>query len=322
MRMLDYSRFSPRGIFALVNAKTSWLSPAGKVLRRVVPLLLLIYLAYAFTQLGWTQIWSARPRFWVFYALLPWAYFLPAIFEMLIYRNLWGTKNSPSLKILLRKQFLNSNLFEYSGEAYFFLWARKGLKLTNSWLMHAIKDSNILSAGAALAVVWIVVLVLGVTGGGTIAAFVSRHLLAFGVIAAIPLVLTLGLVIGGQRVTVLSRRQMAETFLIHFARCVIAFVLELVVWWLSMALPSLAACFSFVALRLFISRLPLLPRKDLLFVGIALASASLLKLSAPAIAAVFAIMFATDQIMGMLFAGVPWLLERKVEQLETGLVRR
>jgi hypothetical protein len=310
--MLNRSRFSPEEFFALMSAKTRWLRPVGRVLRRVAPLLLLIYLAYAFTQLGWTKIWSARPKFWLFYVLLPLEYFLPAISEKLIYRNLWGMKNAPPLTILLRKQFLNTNLFEYSGEGYFFLWARRNLKLTHSWLMHAIKDSNILSAGAALALLWIVVLVLGVTGGATIGQFVSRHLLAFVVIAAIPFVLTMGLIIGGQTVTVLSRRQMAETFLIHFLRCVIALAIEVVTWWSSGALPSFAACFSFVALRLFVSRLPLLPRKDLVFMGLALASVSLLKLDAPAIAAVFAIMLATDQIMGMLIVGVPWLLERKV----------
>jgi hypothetical protein len=237
--------------------------------------------------------------------------FLQPISDWLIYRNLWGAGNVPPFTVLLRKHFLNNYLFEYSGEGYFLLWARNNLNLTNSSLVHAVKDTNVLSAGAALTIIWIVVVVLGAIGGAGIGQFVSRHFVAFSLVAAIPLLLSLGLVIGGQRVTVLSRRQMVETFSIHFVRCIIAFAIELIMWWLSGALPSLASCFSFVALRLFVTRLPLVPRKDLLFISVALATVGTLKLSAAPIAAVFAIQLAADQISGILIVGIPWLLDRQ-----------
>ena len=309
--MLKLPQLPPETLGALSAAKTRWLDPSARVLRKVVPLLLLVYLAYAFTQLGWGRIWSSRPAFWLFYvSLIPGA-FLQPISDWLIYRNLWGADNAPLLTILLRKQFLNSYLFEYAGEGYFLLWARNNLSLTNSSLVHAVKDTNVLSAGAALTIIWIVVAALAAIGGAGIGQFVSNHFLAFSLVAAIPLLLSLGLVIGGQRVTVLSRRQMVETFSIHFVRCVIAFAIELTSWWLSAALPSLAACFSFVALRLFVSRLPLVPRKDLLFISVALATIGMLKLSAAPIAAVFAIQLAADQTINILIVGIPWLLERR-----------
>jgi hypothetical protein len=303
-------RPSPETLQLLAAVKTRWIDPAAKVLRRVVPLLMIAYLAYAFTKLGWGRIWHSRPSSLLFYLLLPLCYFPPAIADFFVFRNLWGIENAPPLMILQRKQFLNTNMFEYSGEGYFYFWARRNLELPIGSVIHAIKDSSVLSAGAGLAILWIVVIVLGAVGGSTVGKFIADHLVAFVLIAAIPLLLSLGLLIGGQRVTVLSRKQMAETFGIHFVRGTIGFGLELAAWWISGALGSIAVCFSFVALRFFVGRLPLLPRKDLLFMDLVLATVGVLKLSAPKIAAVFAMMIASDQIMGILIVGIPWLLER------------
>ncbi len=87
-------------------------------------------------------------------------------------------------------------------------------------------------------------------------------------------------------------------------------VLQFGIWWLSGALPTAIACLYFVALRLLISRLPLLPNKDLLFVGTGIAAASFLTLSTEAVAAVLMITIAVDQLLGFLLVGMPWLLGR------------
>jgi hypothetical protein len=301
---------SPAAMTALGAARERWLDPLGKLLARIALPLLLAYLVYAFSKLGLSRIWSSRPGFWLFYLFLIPGFFLAPLADLAIYRNLWGAKNAPPFSILLRKQFFNNNAFEYSGEGYFLFWAHKNLKLDRNTLVHSVKDSNVLSAGAALTLIWVVVVALAVLGGAGIGQFLRSHIWAFSAMAAIPLLLSLGLVVGGNRVTVLSRRQMAQTFAIHLLRSASAFANDLTVWWLSGALPNLAACFYVVALRLFVTRVPLLPRKDLVFVGVVLASAGILKISAPAVAAVAAILIASDQILGFTIVGIPWLIER------------
>jgi hypothetical protein len=75
-------------------------------------------------------------------------------------------------------------------------------------------------------------------------------------------------------------------------------------------------------LRLFISRLPFVPRKDLLFMGVGLATVGLLKLPVAPIAAVFALQLAADQLSGILVVGFPWLLERRAADDTTFIASR
>jgi hypothetical protein len=70
------------------------------------------------------------------------------------------------------------------------------------------------------------------------------------------------------------------------------------------------ACLQFVALRLVVTRLPLLPNKDLVFVGAGIAAAGMTKLSVTPVATVLVILAADDLILALSFAGLPWLLEQ------------
>ena len=80
--------------------------------------------------------------------------------DFLVYRNLWGSGSAPPLSVILRKRFLNTAMLDYSGEIFFYFWAQARLKLPPGMLIHAIKDSNVLSAGAGLVMVWIMALML------------------------------------------------------------------------------------------------------------------------------------------------------------------
>jgi hypothetical protein len=126
----------------------------------------------------------------------------------------------------------------------------------------------------------------------------------------LPIVLCLALVIGGRRVTTLSRGEIASTFAIHVARSFAVLSLELALWWLSGALPSARICLEFVALRLLLTRLPLVPSKDLLFVGVGMAAAGLMNLSAPKVAAVLVTITAFTQLQELVLVGLPWFFEQ------------
>jgi hypothetical protein len=280
-----------------------------QTLRWIIPAFLLVFVGYRLTQLGWSRIWNARPAGIGFYLLIVLQFFIQPLGDLLIYRNLWGSRKGLGFSIFLRKRFLNSALFDYSGEVFFYFWAHRRLKLPGRMLVHAIKDSNLLSGGAGLAMVWLLLLALLATGGLQVPQIVVAHSWIYFIAGSLPLLLCAVLVIGHRKFTALSRRQIAETFSVHFLRSLFVLLVEIGFWELSGALPSTIACLQFVAMRLIISRLPLVPNKDLVFVGAGIAAAGLMKVPVAPVATVLVILAAADLILGLQLVGMPWALD-------------
>ncbi len=293
---------------ARLNAR--WGKPAAQVLRWVVPIALLAFLARGFTQIGWSHVWEARPSAPSFYLALFLPFFIQPVADLIIYRKLLNVGRLLPLSVLLRKRYLNGVMLEYSGEAYFFLWAQKNLNLRKGLLLHAVKDSNVLSAGAGLVMVWLMLLALVATGDFKLPAFVMGNVWTIGTIGSLPFILCVALIVGGRRVTALTRREVAGTFAVHLTRSLVALLLDFAIWWLSGALPSAAVCVAFVGFRLLLTRLPLVPNKDLLFVGLGLEAAGWMDVSAPAVAAVLVITTAFNQLMEFAVVGLPWLVDQ------------
>ena len=116
-----------------------------------------------------------RPGNIGFYLLLVLQFFLQPFGDYFVYRGLWGAANTPPMAVILRKRLLNTFMLDYSGEAFFYFWAQRRLKLAPGMLVHAIKDSNLLSGGAGLAMVYVMVLGLLASGGLHIPAALSAH---------------------------------------------------------------------------------------------------------------------------------------------------
>jgi hypothetical protein len=109
---------------------------------------------------------------------------------------------------------------------------------------------------------------------------------------------------------------MALVFGIHFTRVMAVLTVEFGLWELSGTLPSAVACLQFVALRLVVTRLPLIPNKDLLFVGAGIATAGLAKVAVTPVATVLVILAAADLILAASVATITWLLARKEWEAE------
>ena len=295
---------------AAAGSTARWGKPALNVFRWGIPLLLLAVLARSLTQIGWVHVWEARPYALGFYVVLFLPFFVQPAADLIIYRNLLNVGRALPFSVLLRKRYLNAVMLDYSGEAYFFLWAKRNVDLKKGTLLHAVKDTNVLSAGAGLAMVWLVLVVLLAEGGTRLPTFLPANTWSLVSIGSLPFVLCLALVVGGRKVTTLSRGEIASTFAIHLARIVVALSLEFALWWLSGALPSAGVCLEFVALRLLVSRLPLIPSKDLLFVGIGITAAGLMDLSTERVAAVLVIMTAFFQLQEFVLVGLPWLFDQ------------
>lgn len=288
--------------------------PVGRLglwlLRWLVPLSLLVIIARRLTALGWHEIWIARPGNLIFYILLVLQFIAQPFGDYLIYRNLWGTANAPPMAIILRKRIMNTFMLDYSGELFFFLWAQTHIKLPRNLLVHGIKDSNVLSAGAGLFMLYLMALVLVAVKGLRVPVAITAHGWLYFLFGSIPLILCTVLVLGRRKLTVLTPKQIAITFLVHFVRAMTALTVEFFLWQLSGALPTAVASLQFVALRLVITRLPLVPNKDLIFMGAGIAAAGLAKVAPTPVASVLLILTAADLILALVCAGLPWTLER------------
>jgi hypothetical protein len=157
---------------------------------------------------------------------------------------------------------------------------------------------------------FLMTLLLIATGGLEIPANISAHGWLYFLVGSVPLILCAALILGRRKLTILTPKQTATTFLIHFIRAMSALAVEFWLWQLSGALPSAVASLQFVALRLVVTRLPLVPNKDLIFVGAGIAAASLAKVSLTPVATVLLILAAADLILALGFAGLPWVLEK------------
>ena len=274
-----------------------------------MPGLLLVLVGSGLTHVGWANIYSARPGALTFYLVVMVPFFVQPITDMIIYRNLLGSGGAMPLTIFLRKRYMNSIMLDYSGEFYFFLWARKNLTIKDSTLLHAVKDSSVLSASAGLIVLWVMLLVLVVAGIVKIPV-VSRG--TWWVVAAgsLPLVFAAALFLGQKKLTQTSRKDMVITFLLHFTRALTVMGLEYCTWLFSAALPTTGDCLKFVALRLLVTRLPLVPNKELVFVGVGVAAAGFMHISTPHVAAVLVLITVIDRCQDLLIVGLPWLLEQ------------
>src|SRR3569833_2075037 len=139
----------------------------------------------------------------------------------------------------------------------------------------------------------------------------GAHVALYVLAGTVPLVLSAILVLGHRKLTALSRRQIATTFAIHFSRAATVLAVEFGLWELSGALPSAVASLQFVALRLVVTRLPLVTNKDLIFVGAGIAAAGVTKLAVTPVATVLVILAAADLILAATVASAAWLLDRR-----------
>jgi hypothetical protein len=279
------------------------------LLRYGVPLVLLLLVGIGLTHVGWANIYDARPTAIAFYLVVLLPFFVQPVADFFIYRNLLSDGGVMPLSIFLRKRYMNNIMLDYSGEFYFFLWARKNLKIKDSTLLHAVKDSSVLSASAGLIVLWVMLLTLIVAGIVKIPV-VSRGTWWLVAAGSLPLVFAAALFLGHKKLTQTSRKNMVITFVIHFLRALTVMGLEYLIWLFSAALPSSGDCLKFVALRLLVTRLPLVPNKELVFVGVGVAAAGFMHISTPKVAAVLVLVTVIDRCQDILLVGLPWLLEQ------------
>lgn len=228
-----------------------------------VSLALLVAVAWQFRDLDLAKaraLVPASPVFWLAFA----GYYLAGpVSEWAVYRRLWKLPLA-GIGALLRKLVTNELLLGYLGEAQFYAWARARGNLSDQPFA-AIKDMTILSAlvgnGATLvmlALAWPYVSA-GQLGMQGTTAFAS-----LGVV----LLTSLGILLFRKTLFTLPRRELVFISLVHLARIAAILIFSALMWHAVLPAVAITVWLVLATLRMLISRLPLMPNKDVVFAGL------------------------------------------------------
>jgi hypothetical protein len=203
----------------------------------------------------------SRPLFWLLFIA---SYFTSPLADWIIFRRLWRIP-AAGFAALTRKMIGNELLVGYSGELYFYTWARSRADLPGA-PFGAIKDVAILSALVGNAVT-LAMLALAWPAFGWLHLGVSGR--TFAISVGIVTVTSFAMMLLRKRLFGLPRVDLLFVAAVHFARLVLKTALAALMWHVVLPGQPVQLWLLLATVRLLISRLPLLPNKDLVFAGIA-----------------------------------------------------
>ena len=270
------------------------------------------WLGLQLSSIGWGEVWASRPRTPWFYVIWLVLYLQLPLIEAVIYRVVWGAPMRTLLPPILRKRALNQDLVSYSGEAYFFGWARRHLDHPDRLLIGTLKDNAIASALATWTAAILLLCVFLATDQIVLTDLIGDASLPYvtaGVVLAAGVV-GLGFWFRGTLLT-LEPRTVLGLYGTHFARfLVIVYVLQILQWWVVLPEAPLEVWATMLAVITVVNRLPLLPAKDLIGIGAVLGMTGLLEASASVIAAMLLTRSVLDKIANAALFGGTLLIDR------------
>ena len=202
------------------------------------------------------------PRFYLCFGLL---YMSPPTGDYVIFRRLWGIPLG-GLVALIKKRIANEVVFGYSGDAYFYAWARAKARMVAS-PFGAVKDVTILS-GIAGNIVTVGMLAIALPFAFELFTAPQLRMLAWS--AAVAVGISGVLLLFSRRVFSLPGAMLRWIFGVHAARLVLGSLAFGIASYFAMPNVSITWWLFLAAGRLVVARLPLLPNKDLLFANFAI----------------------------------------------------
>lgn len=209
-----------------------------------------------------SALMPTSPLFWTIFCL---GYLTAPFSEWVMFQRLWGLPFLSGMSALIRKLVSNEILLGYLGEVYFYAWVRRNVTKVVA-PFGAIKDVTILSALTGN-IATIAMVVLAAPMLGQLDLGVSGDTFA----------LSIGFVLGTSVLFMLLRKSLFTlprddlwfVATIHFARIFGYSLMYGVLWHLILPQVELSYWLLLVTMRQLLSRLPFMPNKDVIFVGVA-----------------------------------------------------
>ena len=256
------------------------------------------YLIYQLAGVGWERLWTSMPRTPWFYLLYVGLFLTLPLTETWIYWIIWGVPFWESFPAMLKKRVYNREVMGYSGEVYLYLWGRRHVALPEREVLGTIKDNVVVSSITSTLVAFGLLGLFFLTGQVVLPADVVRE---EAVTLAVGLVMLGVLIALGFRfrraILHLPARVLRKLFSLHLARLLIVQALQVAQWAVVVPEVPLSTWFTFLSAQIIIGRIPLLPSRDLLFIGAGIELAGAVDVSSASIAA----MLLTSSVLDKLF---------------------
>jgi hypothetical protein len=275
-------------------ADRGWVNWLGAAISATV----LVAILADLRNVGVHKLLAVVPSSGGFWAVAAAYYAAPIVCEWVIFRRLWRIPLS-GVAALARKMISNEVFLGYSGEVYFYTWARKRAPMAGA-PFGAIKDVTILSALVGnLATLAMMILALPVVRGlqsGLGGGLFYLSIVALGLTS-------LGALLFRRRLFTLPRPDLRFVATVHLARIILTTGLAALLWHMSLPDVALGWWLLLAALRLLLSRLPFLPNKDLAFAGFAVMAVGHDSQVVAMLAMVAGLLLATHILLGLLLIG-------------------
>lgn len=257
----------------------------------------------------WPEVLRAVPRSPWFYVLFAARFFLLPVTDALAYSAVWATNLFRHFGAFLMKALLNSSFSAGSGDVYLLFWTVNTLRVSYRRAFSAAKDVTLLSAAAA----------------NTVAVIVLGAYLAYGDLSLMESVSpgVLGLIIGVTLATAVASLLvirfrgavlavdspvMWRVFGYHGVRSIFRIVFVGLQWTVGLPGSSFSDWISLLIVDLLVSRTPLIPAREFLFLSLALGLAGTIDAPEAQVTALFLTDTALLQVgaVGSLIAAVVW----------------
>lgn len=270
------------------------------------------YLVYKLTLIGWDNVRGSLPQTPWFYILLLVMFFTLPIFQVFIYRIAWNVKPWDLFLALLNKRVMDKDVLGYSGEMYLYVWARKYVDKPDKEILHVLKDNVILSSAASTLVAVVLLAIFFVFGRVRIPEEWMNPNVTLLVVLGFCAVLVIGLAVKFRKsILFLKRKQILAIFGLHICRLLVVQGLQVIQWMVVMPEIPLTNWLTLLAAQIIITRIPLLPSRDLIFMGTGIEMSQFINVSTSSMAGMLLASSVLNKILNLIFFVLVFFFRRK-----------
>ena len=282
-------------------------------MQRFINIVVLIWLIYELSLIGWQDVGRSLPVQPLFYFLVFILFIQLPLIEVVIYRLSWVFKGLRAIPVFFIKTVYNKHVMGYSGELYFFVWAQKNISLPAKEIFRTVMDNNIISSIASTFVALLLLSVFFFTGQiKPITDFIETDNVYL--IATLILIMVSGILMIRFRRFVIAMpvKTAFSVFSIHTVRLIIMHAIN--VWMYYIVLPDtpLYVWFTLLSIEIVLSRIPVLPNRDLIFTGIGISMAGTLEMTAAEIGGILIAKSVAGKILNLAAFGIGHLVKDNV----------
>lgn len=279
--------------------------------QRLINIIVLVWLVYELSDIGWENLWNSLPVHPLFYILFLLIYFQLPLFEILIYRITWNFQFLKAVPVFLLKRVYNKDVLGYSGEVYFYLWAREKLPVGDSEILKIIKDNNIISSIASSFISIALLSIFLFTDQIVIIDWVASQDTAYLAGCAIILAVVIFLFVKFRHSFISMPLKTAYTiFGIQTFRLILGQTFNVLMYYVVMPDTPLYIWFTLLSVEIILTRIPFLPNRDLIYTGMSIGIAEGLAVSTSAVAALMVTKSVLNKLANVIAFGIGSFIKR------------